>query len=92
MLRAMSEIFSLETGMAPERRSRTRLRQIFVEAYAVAAPFFDEANTWLGHGHQHLAYRAVHEHFPGLTGDEVFIIVEAAQRIFEADGKPVDPI
>lgn len=71
-----------------ERRTNRRLREIFVEAYDVVEPFFDPANAWGGHTHEHLAFRALHERFPDLSGDEVFIIVAAAKQVFGAGRKP----
>jgi hypothetical protein len=73
---------------AAERRVNLRLRQVFVEAYDVLEPFFDPDNTWGGHTHEHLAYRALHERFPELSSEEVLIIVVAAKRVFSSGGKP----
>lgn len=72
-----------------ERRRDVEIRDLFVEAYDILEPFFDPANQWAGHSHEHLAYRALHEHFPNLSGDQVFIIVDAARRVFATGGKPV---
>jgi hypothetical protein len=71
-----------------ERRVNLRLRQIFVEAYDVVEPFFDPKNTWGGHTHEHLAFRALHERFPDLSAEEVLVIVMAAKRVFGSGGKP----
>ena len=71
-----------------ERRSNLRLREIFVEAYDVVEPFFDPKNTWGGHTHEHLAYRALHERFPDMSAEEVMIIVIAAKRVFGSGGNP----
>lgn len=71
-----------------ERRGNPRLRQVFVEAYDIVEPFFNPDNAWGGHTHEHLAFRALHEHFPDLSGEEVFIIVTAAKRVFGSGGKP----
>jgi len=73
---------------AVERRVNLRLREIFIEAYEVVAPFFDPANTWGGQTHEHLAYRALHERFPELTGEEVLMVVTAAKRVYLSGGKP----
>jgi len=72
-----------------ERRGNPRLRSIFTEAYDVLQPFFDPANSWAGHTHEHLAYRALHERFPDLSGEEVFTLVAAAKRVFGTSGRPV---
>jgi hypothetical protein len=72
-----------------DRRVNLRVRGMFVEVYDILEPFFDPANAWAGHIHEHLAFRALHERFPDLTGEEVLIIVTAAKRVFGAGGKPV---
>ncbi|CAG1001269.1 hypothetical protein RHDC4_03202 [Rhodocyclaceae bacterium] len=77
-----------DTTSGTEKRRDVEVRQLFVEAYDILEPFFDPANQWAGHGHEHLAYRALHEHFPKLSGDQIFIIVDAARRVFAAGGKP----
>lgn len=74
-----------------DRRANPTLRKIFVEAYDVLQPFFDSANSWAGHGHEHLAYRALHEQFPSLSAQQVFVLVEAARRVFSTGGKPAAP-
>lgn len=71
-----------------DRRVNPRMREIFVQAYDILEPFFDPKNDWGGHGHEHLAYRALHETFPELTGEQVFILVIAAKRVFGSGGKP----
>jgi hypothetical protein len=74
-----------------DRRANSQLRTIFVDAYEVLLPFFDPANNWGGQTHEHLAYRALHEQFPGLSTQEVFTLVAAARRVFSTSGKPVAP-
>ena len=74
-----------------DRRANPQLRTIFIEAYEVLQPFFDPANNWGGQTHEHLAYRALHEQFPGLSTQDVFTLVSAARRVFSTSGKPVAP-
>ena len=76
-----------ETGQ--ERRRDVEIRELFVEAYDVLAPFFNPDNQWGGSNHEHLAYRALHERFPNLSGEQIFNIVDAAKRVFGSGGKPV---
>jgi hypothetical protein len=71
-----------------ERRANLRMREIFVEAYDVVEPFFDPRNAWGGQTHEHLAFRALHERFPTLSGEEVLVIVLAAKRVFGSGSKP----
>jgi hypothetical protein len=78
-----------ESGPNVERRTRLRLREIFVEAYDVVEPFFDSANAWGGQSHQHLAFLALRERFPKLSSEDILIIVTAAKRVFGTGGKPV---
>ncbi len=77
-----------DTSTDAERRSNPRLREVFVKAYDVLLPFFDPANNWGGQTHEHLAYRALHEQFPDLSSDDVFILVTAAKRVFSTSNKP----
>lgn len=76
-------------GEGDDRRANLRVRGMFVEVYDILEPFFDPATAWAGHLHEHLAFRALHERFPGLSGEEVLIIVTAAKRVFGSGGKPV---
>ena len=77
------------SSAAGEQRTQVHIRKIFVEAYDIIEPFFDPRNAWGGQTHEHLAFRALHERFPHLTGEEVLIIVLAAKRVFGSGGKPV---
>lgn len=77
-----------ESDEKMERRINVELREIFAVAYGVIEPFFDPENSWGGRTHEHLAYRTLHERFPDLTGEEVFIIVSAAKRVYASGGKP----
>lgn len=80
-----------EVSPSAERRANVQLREMFVQAYDILQPFFDPANAWGGQTHEHLAYRALHESFPQLSGEEVFVIVSAAKRVFSQGGRPAPP-
>ncbi len=69
----------------PDRRSDTRLRDIFDEGFALLGPFFDPNNAWGGHTLDHLAFRVMREKYPDLSQGEVHIFVMAAKRLY-ADG------
>lgn len=71
-----------------DRRANPELRSIFIDAYDVVRPFFDEANNWAGQTHEHLAYRALKEHFPAMSAEQIFVIVTAAKRVFTHGGRP----
>lgn len=72
-----------------DRRVTPAMRAIFVEAYDLLSPFFDPATSWAGQTHEHLAYRMLHEKYPGLAADEVLVLVTAAKRVFSTRGKAV---
>ncbi|HTH41442.1 MAG TPA: hypothetical protein VL968_11680 [Rhodocyclaceae bacterium] len=74
--------------MQDERRTNTQVREIFVEAYDLLEPFFDPVNNWAGQGHEHLAFRALHERFPDLPPNQVLVLVTAAKRVFTTGNKP----
>ena len=71
-----------------ERRINPDLREFFIEAYDIIRPFFDQANMWAGQPHEHLAFMALHERFPHMSGEQVFIIVSAARRVFDTGDRP----
>ncbi|HLA35610.1 MAG TPA: hypothetical protein VJ001_12165 [Rhodocyclaceae bacterium] len=71
-----------------ERRIDPDLRELFIEAYDIIRPFFDQATMWAGQPHEHLAFMALHERFPQMSGEQVFIIVSAARRVFDTGRKP----
>lgn len=77
-----------DSGTAAERRGNPQLRALFIEIYDVLQPFFDDANAWAGHTHEHLAFRALHELHPELSGEEVLMIVTAAKRVFGSGSRP----
>lgn len=58
------------------------LAEILPESYDLLAPYFDPANTWAGHTHEHLAYIALHERFPDLLPEQQTIVVEAMKKLF----------
>lgn len=81
-----------DTAFDTDRRNKPHLREIFVEAYEVLLVFFDPANNWAGQSHHtYLAYRALREHFPGLSSEEASVMVDAAWRVFSTTGKPAVP-
>lgn len=79
-----------DAGRENDRRANVEIRQIFVDAYDTLEPFFDPKNRWGGLSHEHLAYRALHERFPQLTGEQVLIIVTAAKRVFSSGNRPAE--
>ncbi len=71
-----------ESKPSVERRADEGLRAIFEEAYEIIRPFFDEANSWAGRTHEHLAFRTLRERYPALTEVQVYAIVSAGKRVF----------
>lgn len=70
--------------------SDQRLKEIFAEAYDLMEPFFDPANAWSGHGHEHLAYMALHERFPDLAPDQLTVLVSAMKKLYSNSSTPPD--
>jgi len=72
-----------------DRRRHHHLREIFEEAVALVAPFFEHDNDW-GHGTlDHLAYRTLRDRFPQLSFDEAHVLVVAARRVYAAKATAV---
>lgn len=66
----------------PERRTNLPLRELVDQAYLLIEPFFDPANAWNGQTLEHLAYRIVRDHLPGIPPADVQVVVAAAARIY----------
>jgi len=65
-----------------DRRVNLRLRAIFVAALELIEPFFDAKNSWGGHSLEHFAFRALRDHYPELSSDEIYVFVAAARRVY----------
>jgi hypothetical protein len=65
-----------------ERRTNTKLRELFESAYTMIEPFMDPKSGWGGHSLEHLAFRVLRENFPELSSEEVHVVVAAAHRVF----------
>lgn len=74
-----------------ERRKYHRVREVFDEAYLLIEPFFSSENRWGGQTLDHLAYRILRDRFPDLSGEEVFILVGAAKRVYVERDDPAPP-
>lgn len=67
---------------ADDRRKALQLREIFAGAYELVAPFFDPANSWNGQSLEYLAFRVMRENYPKISGDEIFVFLSAAKRVY----------
>jgi hypothetical protein len=67
-----------------DRRVDLRLRAIFEAALPLIEPFFDPKNSWGGQSLEHFAFRVLRENYPQLSGEEIFIFVTAARRVYMA--------
>jgi hypothetical protein len=63
-----------------ERRQNTQLRELFEQAYALIAPFYDVDQAWLGRPQTSLAYHTLRDQLPQLSAEEAHIIVVAVGR------------
>jgi len=59
-----------------------QLREVFDSAYPLVEPFFDSANSWGGQTLEHLAFRVMREHYPQVSGDEIYVFISAAKRVY----------
>lgn len=59
-----------------------RLAQIFGDVFLLVEPFFDPNNTWGGQPLEHLAFRALREQYPDLSGDEAIMLITAVRRVY----------
>jgi hypothetical protein len=64
----------------PERRRSLKLRLLYDDATEHIDHFFHSSHEWAGSSRDYLALRVVHEAYPGLTSDEVHILVRAIAR------------
>ena len=71
-----------------DRRNHHRVREIFIEACALIAPFFARENRWGNSTLDHLAYRVVRDHYPELSVEEVHVLVVASRRVHEESRNP----
>lgn len=83
----MSDV-NIQTGVPVERRANPELRSIFPSVFDALRPYFDPNTQWEGRSHEHLAYRTVKEHFPGLSAQDCFIAVATARRMFASGAVP----
>ena len=72
----------MNTTIFPERREQLQLREVFDSAYPLVEPFFDPANSWGGQTLEHLAFRVMREHYPQVSGDEIYVFISAAKRVY----------
>ena len=72
----------MNTTNVPERRQQLQLREVFDSAYPLVEPFFDPANSWGGQTLEHLAFRVMREHYPQVSGDQIYVFISAAKRVY----------
>lgn len=72
----------MNTTIFPERRQELQLREVFDSAYPLVEPFFDPANSWGGQTLEHLAFRVMREHYPQVSGDQIYVFISAAKRVY----------
>lgn len=65
-----------------ERRTNTRLREVFDEAVARIRPFLEPGAGWGGHSLEHLAYRTLRERYPDLDRQEIHALLVGAVRVY----------
>jgi hypothetical protein len=71
-----------------ERRGDPETRKIFVEAYGLIEEHLDESGRWLSFANEQLAYGTLHQRYPDMDSQQIYVIVAAAGRIRSSGGKP----
>ena len=66
-----------------ERRTHPHLRSLYTDARIRIDHFFHDSNNWAGTPIDYLALRVVHEAYPGLSTEDVRILVAAIERRYE---------
>ena len=59
-----------------------RLALIFEEVFLLVEPCFEPNNCWGGQALEHLAFRALREQYPDLSGDELVLLLTAVRRVY----------
>lgn len=76
----LSSTSSDTLNAATEQRRYHRVREIFIEAYDLLAPFFARESRWANSTLDHLAYRVARERYPELSAIEIHVLVLACSR------------
>ena len=71
-----------------ERRADPETRKVFVEAYGLIEEHLDDAGRWLCFASEQLAYAALHQRYPDMDSQQIYVIVAAAGRIRASGGQP----
>lgn len=64
---------------SPERRTNTRLREVFDSACRITAPFFDTQQAFGGSPMNLSAQRALRENFPDIPRQDIPILLSAVR-------------
>ncbi|MCX7143915.1 MAG: hypothetical protein NT123_23310 [Proteobacteria bacterium] len=75
----MAEVTTAGKGLVQQSG---RLAQIFGDVFLLVEPFFDPDNSWGGQPLEHLAFRALREQYPDLSGDEIIMLIAAVRRVY----------
>ncbi|TRZ90356.1 MAG: hypothetical protein D4R84_16335 [Rhodocyclaceae bacterium] len=73
----------MDATIFPERREHLQLREVFENAYPLVEPFLDPTASWGGQTLEHLAFRVMREHYPQVSGDQIYVFISAAKRVYE---------
>lgn len=77
------------TAIDTERRVHLQLRVQFDAVFVFLQPYFAAQVDWGGASHEHLAYRALKEHFPEMSSQDCFIAVATVKRMVASGVLPV---
>ena len=74
----MDALTTVDNGLV---QPRSRLAQIFEEAFLLVEPFYDPNNSWGGQPLEHFAFRALHEQYPDLSGGDLVLLIATVRRV-----------
>jgi hypothetical protein len=65
-----------------DRRTHTRLREVFAEAIALVEPLFRQDNSWSDVSLEYCAQRVLRDRYPELDMMDIYVFVVAAKRVY----------
>lgn len=77
-------------GLVVEKRSDFELRDIFVEAFSLVAPFLTTDGNWISQAHECQAYDALTRRFPEYSSSRLFAILVTISSVRASGRQPKD--
>ncbi|MGZ9039065.1 MAG: hypothetical protein ACXW12_18405 [Burkholderiales bacterium] len=65
-----------------DRRTHTRLREVFAEAIALIEPLFRQDTIWSNVSLEYCAQRVLRDRYPELDMMDIYVFVVVAKRVY----------